>query len=102
MVKRVSESKEVFIECNGKVRYLIEQLQGYITEYGEDTVLQTDVSGYDSYVEYYLKFERDEITEERKTRLDLARKSREKKAAIKVEKEAQELELFVKLREKYG
>jgi hypothetical protein len=78
----------------------IDAVFDFAEETHHDIHINIDISGYDGYNDSSLSGKREETDAERKKRLDLAQKAREKKAAekekhrAKIEKEARKLGLI--------
>lgn len=103
-LKKITEIKSVGYdtEIRCSVKDLINRLEGYIEEYGEDVVIYSECPGYDGYDEFFLSFERDETVEEQKIRLTAAREKRERKAIAKAKKEERDRKEYERLKIQYG
>jgi len=104
MTKKVTETIEIGQDWFYKhtIKEAIADLDSIAKEFGYDAIIYSESMGYDGPEEYFIRFERDETSEERSVRLDLARDRREKKAAIKTAREEQERAQYEKLKKKFG
>lgn len=82
------------------VKSIIEDLQGYIKEFGDSVRFDVDPSVFDS-VDIVIYYTRKETDDERDRRLAKARKARAKKKKEDAEKEEREKKEYERLRAKF-